>query len=159
MAMNRWDLATKKWEPKHHDVLCSKHFEKKKKMHHRSHPAEHSVWAQIHVHRLTDFEIFPVRISKDEAPTPLPVVGPLFISPLSFHLSRALLGAWCFGLFRCVYSSFHNRLDLIREPAFYWVFCFILFSHFIRVCFIIRKDEKVLFVLVQQTNDFVASLG
>ena len=28
-GMNRWDLATKKWEPKHHDVLCSKHFEKK----------------------------------------------------------------------------------------------------------------------------------
>ena len=109
---------------------------KKKKMLYRSHPAEHSVWAQIHVHRVTDLERFPVRISKDEAPTPLPVVGPLFISPLSFHLSRALLGAWRFGLFRCVYSSFHNRLDLIREPAFYWVFyfifpnyCFILFSH------------------------------
>ena len=63
-------------------------------------------------HRVTDLEIFPVRIylSKDEAPTPLPVAGPLFISPLSFHLSRALLGAWRFGLFRCVYSSFHNRL-------------------------------------------------
>ena len=91
----------------------------------RSHPAEHSVWAQIHVHRVTDLERFPVRISKDEAPTPLPVAGPLFISPLSFHLSRALLGAWRFGLFRCVYSSFHNRLDLIREPAFYWVFYFI----------------------------------
>ena len=91
---------------------------KKKKMLHRSHPAEHSVWAQIHLHRVTDLEIFPVRISKDEAPTPLPVVWPLFISPLSFHLSRALLGAWRFGLFRCVYSSFHNRLDLIREPAF-----------------------------------------
>ena len=29
MAMNRWDLATKKWEPKHHDVICSKHFQKK----------------------------------------------------------------------------------------------------------------------------------
>ena len=28
MAINRWDLATKKWEPKHHDVLYSKHFEK-----------------------------------------------------------------------------------------------------------------------------------
>ena len=94
---------------------------KKKKMLHRSHPTEHSVWAQIHVHRVTDLERFPVRISKDEAPTPLPVVGPLFISPLSFHLSRALLGAWRFGLFRCVYSSFHNRLNLIREPAFYWV--------------------------------------
>ena len=25
---------------------------------------------------------------------------------------------------RCVYSSFHNRVDLIREPAFYWVFYF-----------------------------------
>ena len=48
-----------------------------------------------------------------------------FISPLSLHLSRALLGAWLFGLFRSVYSSFHNRLDLIREPAFYWVFYFI----------------------------------
>ena len=95
------------------------------KMLHRSHPAEHSVWAQIHVHRVTDLERFPVRISKDEAPTPLPVVGRLFISPLSFYLSRALLGAWRFGLFRSVYSSFHNRLDLIREPAFYWVFYFI----------------------------------
>ena len=92
---------------------------------HRSHPAEHSVWAQIHVHRVTDLERFPVRISKDEALTPLPVVGPLFISLLSFRLSRALLGAWRFGLFRCVYSSFHNRLDLIREPAFYWMFYFI----------------------------------
>ena len=119
MAMNWWDLATKKWEPKHHDVLCSKH--KKKKLH-RSHPAEHSVWAQIHVHRVTNSEKFPVRISKDEALTPMPVVGPLFTSPLSFHLSRALLGAWRFCLFRCVYSSFHNRLDLIKEPAFY---CFI----------------------------------
>ena len=96
--MNRWDLATKKWEPKHHDVLYSKHFEKKKKLH-RSHPAEHSVWAQIHVHRVTDLEKFPVQISKDEAPSP--VVGPLFISPLSFHLSRALLGAWRSGHFRC----------------------------------------------------------
>ena len=114
---------------------------KKKKKLHRSHPAEHSVWAQIHVHRVTDLEKIPVRISKDEAPRPLPVVGPLFISPLSFQLSRALLGAWRFGLFRCVYSSFHNRLDLIREPAFYRVF--------FRVCFIIRKDEKVLIVLVQ----------
>ena len=104
---------------------------KKKKMFHRSHPAEHSVWAQIHVHRVTDLERFPVRISKDEAPTPLPVVGPLFISPLSFHLSRALLGAWRFSLFRCVYSSFHNRLDLIREPAFYWVFYFPKLSVFV----------------------------
>ena len=149
MAVNQWDLAIKKlWEPKHHNVLCSKHFENNNnnKTLHRSHTAEHSVSVQI---QLTDFEKFPVQISKDEAPfcrgvhrvvnldkfpvqiskdealMPLPVVGPLFISPLLFHLSQALSGAWRFGLFRCVYSSFHNRLDLIRLPAFYWVFYFI----------------------------------
>ena len=72
-------------------------------------------------HRVTDLENFHLRISKDEAPTPLSVVGPLFISSLLFHLSRALLGAWRFSL----YSSFHNMLDLIREPAIYWVFYFI----------------------------------
>jgi len=76
-------------------------------------------------HRVTDMEKIPVRISKDEALTPLSVVGPLFISSLLFHLSRALLGAWRFSLFRSIYSSFHNRLDLIRESAFYWVFYFI----------------------------------
>ena len=112
----------KKWEPKHHDELCSKHFQKN-----ASHIAP--CWAfslgSNTCPQVTDLERFPVRISKAEAPTPLPVVGRLFISPLSFHLSRALLGAWRFGLFRSVYSSFHNRLDHIREPAFYWVFYFI----------------------------------
>ena len=76
-------------------------------------------------HRVADFTKIPVRISKDEAPTPLSVGGPLFISSLLFHLPRALLGAWRFSIFRSIYSSFHNRLDLIREPAFYWVFYFI----------------------------------
>ena len=76
-------------------------------------------------HRVADFKKNPVLISRDEAPTPLSVVGPLFISFLLFHLSRALLGAWRFSLFRSIYSSFHNRLDFIREPAFYWVFYFI----------------------------------
>ena len=73
-------------------------------------------------HRVTDLEKNPVRSSKDEAPTPLSVLGPLFISSLLFHLFRTLLGAWRFSLFRSVYSSFHNGLDLIREAAFYWVF-------------------------------------
>ena len=57
-------------------------------------------------HRVTDLEKIPVRISKDKAPTLLSVVGPLFISSLLFHLSRTLLGAWRFSLFRSVYSSF-----------------------------------------------------
>ena len=76
-------------------------------------------------HRVTDLEKIPVQISKDEAPTPLSLVGPLFISSLLFHLSRTSLGAWRFSLFRSVYFSFYKRLVLIREPAFYWVFCFI----------------------------------
>ena len=92
-------------------------------------------------HRVTDLEKIPVRISKDEAPMPLSVVGPLFISSLLFYLSRAWLGAWRFNLFRSVFSSFHNRLVLIREPAFY--------SQFILVCFTYVKMIKVLFVLVQ----------
>ena len=79
-------------------------------------------------HRVTDLGKNPVRISKDEAPTPLSVVGPLFIASLLFHLSRALLGAWRFSLFSSVYSSFHNRPDLIREPAFYWCFIFPFYS-------------------------------
>ena len=58
----------------------------------------------------------------------------LVYSPLLFHLSRALLGAWHFSLFGCVYSSFHYRLDLIREP---FIGCFTLFSQFSLVCFII----------------------
>ena len=38
-------------------------------------------------HRVTDGEEIPVQISKDEAPTPFSVVGPLFIFSLLFHLS------------------------------------------------------------------------
>ena len=95
-------------------------------------------------HRVTDFEKIPFRISKDEVPTPVTVVRPLFISSLLFHLSRTFSGAWRFSLFRSVYSSFHNRLDLIREAAFYWVFYFIfpiypcLFHH-------IKKKKKCRF--------------
>ena len=76
-------------------------------------------------HRVTNLEKFPVQISKDEAPMPLSLVGSLFISSLLFHLSWALLGAVHFSLFCSVYSGFHNRLDLIMEPAFYWVFSFL----------------------------------
>ena len=123
VAMNRWDLATKKWEPKHHDVLCSKHFEKKKCFTDRTLLSIQfglKCMSIGGVQRVTDLEKCPVGTSTDEAPTPLTVVGPLFISPLLFHLSRALLGAWRFGLFRYVYSSFHYR-----EPAFHWAFYFI----------------------------------
>ena len=98
-------------------------------------------------HRVTNLDKNPVQISKAETLTPLSVVGPLLISSLLFHLFRALLGTWRFSLFRSVYCSFHIRLDLTREPAFYWVFYFIfpiypcLFHH---IC----KNLNVLYVLV-----------
>ena len=57
-------------------------------------------------HRVTDLEKNPVRISRHEAQTPLSVVGPLFISSLLFHLTRALLGAWRFSLFRSFTLAF-----------------------------------------------------
>ena len=91
-------------------------------------------------HRVANFKKKnPVLISKDEAPSPLSVVGPVFIPSLFFHLSRALLGAWRFSLFRSAYSSFHDRLDLVREPAFKLA---VFFSQFVLVCFIIYIKIK-----------------
>ena len=82
-----------------------------------------------------------VQTSKDEAPTPLSVVGPLFVSSLLFHLSRALSGAWrgvsvFFVLFTLAFTTgwtSPGSLPFIRY--------FILFSQFILVCFIICKNE------------------
>ena len=81
-----------------------------------------------------------------------------FISPLLFDLSRALLGAWRFGLFRCVYSSFHNRLDLIREPAFYWMFfCLFVFPFSLFFSFFFLPSTSLwgigLHVLFLSTNN------
>ena len=98
-------------------------------------------------HRVTDLEKIPVRISKDEAPTPLSVVRSLFISSLLFHLSRALLDVWRFSLFHSVYLAFTTGWTSSRSLPF--IGCFILFSQFILVYFIICKNEKVLFILVQ----------
>ena len=97
-------------------------------------------------HRVTDLEKIPVRISKDEAPTQLSVVGPLFISSLLFHLSRALLDMRRFSLFRSVYSIFHNRLDLISWACLLLgVFIFPIYPFFSQSV----RIKKVLFVLVQ----------
>ena len=109
-------------------------------------------------HRVTDLEKIPVRISKDEAPTPLSVVGPLLFPSCYFSFLEPcqVRGVSVFFvLFTLAFTTGQTSpasLPFIR--------CFILFSQFIRfVCFIIRKNEKVLFVLVQQTSDFVTSLG
>ena len=77
-------------------------------------------------HRVTGLEKNSVRISKDEAPTPLSVVGPLFISSLLFHLSRALLGAWHFSIFVLFTLAFTTGWTSSGKLPFIW--CFILFS-------------------------------
>ena len=119
----------------------NRHFLSYRKQHH---DAENHVHIYVHYvtlgsrcemasnHRATDLDKIPFRISKD--------VGPLFISFLLFHLSRALLGAWRCNLFHSVYSSFHNRLDCIRSLPY--IGGFILFSQFILVCFIIYVKMK-----------------
>ena len=62
-------------------------------------------------HRVTDLAKFPVRIFKDEAPMPLPTVGPLSIFPMSFHFSRALIA-------RCVaFRSFSLCLPWLSQQA------------------------------------------
>ena len=50
------------------------------------------------------------------------VVGPCYFILFEPCYVRSVSHQLACGLFRCVYSSFQNRLDLIREPAFYWVF-------------------------------------
>ena len=99
-------------------------------------------------HRVTDLEKIPVQISKDKALMPLSVVGPLFISSLLFHLYRALLV--------CIVSVFFVLFTLAfttgwtSSGSLPFTGCFILFSRFILVCFIICKNEKMLFVLVNR---------
>ena len=70
-------------------------------------------------HRVTDGEKIPVRISKDEAPTPL------FIFSVLFHLSRALIRAWRFNLFGSVYllsqqARPHQGACLLLGVLFYF---------------------------------------
>ena len=106
-------------------------------------------------HRVTDLEKMPVRISKDEAPTPSSVVGPLFISSLLFLEPCQVRGVSVFFvLFTLAFTT-----GKTSSGSLPFIGCFILLAQFILVCFITCKNEKVLFVLVQQTSDFVASLG
>ena len=91
-------------------------------------------------HRVTDFEKIPVRISKDEAPMPVSVVGPLFISSLLFHLSRALLGAWRFSLFLSVQLS-----QQVRPHQGACLLLGVLFSQFNHVLSYVKIKKFCLF--------------
>ena len=82
-------------------------------------------------HRVTDREQIPLQISKDEALTPLSVVGPLFISSLLFHLSQVLLRAWCFSLFRSVYVAFTTGYTSPGSLPFIGCFIFPIYPWFV----------------------------
>ena len=61
----------------------------------------------VNSHRVTDLEKNPVRISKDEAPTPLSVVGPFLLVISSFS-----------NIVRCVaFQSFSFRLLQLSQQA------------------------------------------
>ena len=98
-------------------------------------------------HSATNLEKIPVRISKDEAPTPLSIVGPLFISSLLFNFLEPCYVRGVSVFFVLFIIAFTTGWTSSRRLPF--IGCFILFSQFILVCFIICKNEKVLFVLVQ----------
>ena len=102
-------------------------------------------------HRVTDLENIPVRISKDEVPC-LCLFPPccfIFLEPCQVHGISVF-----FVLFTLAFTTGWTSSE--RLP---FIGCFILFSQFIPICFIICKNEKVLLILVQQTSDFLASLG
>ena len=107
--------------------------------------------------RVTDLEKIPVRISKNEAPTPLSVVGPLFISSLLFYFFSNLVRCVVFRSFSfCLLQPSqqarpHQGACLLLGVLFYF--------HNLSLSVLSSvKNENVLFVLVQQTSDFVASL-
>ena len=86
-------------------------------------------------HRVTDLEIIPVRISKDEAPTQLSVVGAFFKFPPCYFIflepSKVRGVSVFFVLFTLAFTT--GSLPFIA--------CFILFSQFILICFIICKND------------------
>ena len=123
MAMNRWDLATKKWEPKHHDVLCSKHIPKKCFTDLTLLSIQFGL-KQLHAHRVTDLEKFSVRISKDETPTPLPVVGrfPLVIPVFSSLVRCVAFRSFSFCLLQLSQQARpHQRACLLLGVLFYFI--------------------------------------
>ena len=108
-------------------------------------------------HRVTDLENIPVRISKDEAPTPLSVQLGLCLFPPCYFIFLQPCQERGVSVFFVLFTLAFTT-GWTSPGSLPFIGCFILFSQFILVCFIICKNEKVLFVLVQQTSNFVASL-
>ena len=74
-------------------------------------------------HRVSEGEIIPVRISRMKV-RHCQWLG-LCLFPPCYFIFLDPVKCVAFLSFSFCVLSFHNRLDLIRELAFYWVFCFI----------------------------------
>ena len=109
-------------------------------------------------HRVTDLGGNPVRISKDEAPTPLSVQLGLCLFPPCYFIFLQPCQERGVSVFFVLFTLAFTT-GWTSSGSLPFIGCFVLFSLFILVCFIICKNEKVLFVLVQYSSDFVASLG
>ena len=97
-------------------------------------------------HRVTDLEKIPVRITKGRSSDAVVSSWAFVYFLLVISSFSSLVRCVAFQSFSFCLLCFHNRLDLIGEPAFYWMFYFIFPIY---LCFIICKNENVLFVLVQ----------
>ncbi len=108
-------------------------------------------------HRVTDLEKIPVESPRMKFRRHFQQVGLCLFPPCYFIFLEPCQVRGVSVFFVVFTLAFTTGQTSSGSLPF--IGCFILFSQIIRVCFIIRKDEKVLFVLVQQTSDFVASLG
>ena len=106
-------------------------------------------------HRVTDLEKVPVGISEDEAPTPLLalVYFLLVISSFSNLVRCVAFQSFSFCLLQLSQQAIsHQGACLLLGVLFYFPNLSLFVSSYV------KNKIKVLFVLVQQISDFVASL-
>ena len=85
-------------------------------------------------HRVTDLEKIPVRISKDEAPTPLSVVGPLFISSVSSRVRCVAFQSFSFCLLQLSQQARpHQGACLLLGVLFYFPSLSLVVSSYVKM--------------------------
>ena len=85
-------------------------------------------------HRVTDLQRIPVRISKDQAPTQLSVVGPLFISSFSSLVRYVAFQSFSFCLL-CFSQQAgpHQGACLLLGVLFYFPNLSLFVSSYVRL--------------------------
>ena len=107
-------------------------------------------------HRVTDLEQIPVGSPRMKLQRHFQQLGLCLFPPCYFAFLEPYQVRGVSVLFGLFTLAFTTRAGPHQGDC---LLLGVLFSQFILVCFIMCKNEKVLFVLVQQTSDFMASLG